>query len=114
MSFVRRKIIREDIASRQIYEEHLEDYQIIRRHVATWQLYSEHVEGVQMLGTGPVPDVPTEYAYPRTLPAVPRIRSVTPTTAGVVGYVMIDAISATSITLRANVSGVICDVALQV
>ena len=145
MSFIeRRKIIREDVATRQIHEEHVadyqilrrhvatgqvyeehvadkqvksrhvDDYQVLRRHVATWQVYSEHVQGVQMLGVGPVPDTPTVYAYPRALPDVPRIRSVTPTTAGVIGYVLIAGISATTITLRGNVSGVYCDVILMV
>jgi len=101
------EIKRADIGTRQIREEHIEDYQILRRHIATRQIHSEKLEyrtGV----VGPIPDVDTEYAYPPPgdLPEPPTLVSVHPTTAGVAGYVMEAAVSATSITLRASVSGV--------
>ncbi len=54
----------------------------------------------------PIPDTATFYEFPYTLPADPKQAIVTETTTGVMGYVQVDAISRTGITLVANVSGV--------
>lgn len=157
MSFhVKRKIIRDDIATAQIYEEHIADYQVLRRHIATGQLHEEHIADYQILRrhiatgaiheehfsktreissgksiasgiiykehlrfveitTDPLPDTDTEIAFGITFtdsdgnPITP-LGGAFPTTAGVAGYVMEATRSATSITLRASVSGVVAKV----
>ena len=55
---------------------------------------------------GPIPDSPTEYSFPYTLPSAPKQAIVTPTTGGVMGYVQVDSLMTTGISLVANVSGV--------
>jgi len=55
---------------------------------------------------GPIPDVVTEYSFPYTLPSAPKQAIVTPTTGGVMGYVQVDSLMTTGISLVANVSGV--------
>lgn len=56
-------------------------------------------------GTALVPDANYEIAH--TLGVTPSTVLLTPTTSGVVGYAMLVTKSATSITIKANVSGVV-------
>jgi len=139
----RRLVYRPDIGTRQVHEEHIEDYQILRRHIATGQeehfsktgevkeasigdrqvtgpkvasgiIYKEHVRFVD-IKTDPLPDTDTEVAFGvdfKDLAGnyITPLGGAFPTTEGVAGYVMEVARSATSITLRASVSGVVARV----
>ena len=96
------------IATGEVKNRAIEDYAITDSKIATGALRAVKLDGdVAYFGdVGPVPDASTEYAYGKTLVGDPILYSVTPTTAGVAGYIMIDAVSRTSITLKASVSGV--------
>lgn len=80
--------------------------------MASGIIYKEHLRFVAIT-TSPLPDTPnTEVAYGITFTDlaggyITPLGGAFPTTGGVVGYVLEAARSATSITLRGSVSGVV-------
>ncbi len=64
----------------------------------------------QVISATVVPDVDTEFAH--DLGVTPTLVLFTPKTTGVIGYLLETARSATSVTVRANVSGVDADIIL--
>jgi len=102
------------IADGAVTNAKLADFSVTDSKIATGALRAVKLDGnVAYFGTvGPIPDVDTEYAFGKTLVGDPIFYCVTPTTGGVAGYVMISAISRTSITLRASVSGVVARVSV--
>ncbi len=91
------------IATSAVKTEKIADYAVTSPKIATGAIVSEKIK-YQELSLTAIPDVDTEYAH--DLGVVPKIVSIVPQTTGVLGYVMESARSATSITLRASVSGV--------
>jgi len=99
------------LPSASISNEMLQDYSVTSRKIATGEVKVTNF--VDHLGqVGPIPDVATWYATHYTLPAVPRQAIVTPTTAGVKGYVMVSSLATTGVQLTASVSGVYAIVSL--
>jgi len=84
------------------------DGQVTDPKIATGGLRATKLDGDVFASgkVGPIPDVNTEYAYGKTLVGDPKVIHVHPTTDGVLGDVYEGAVSRTSITLRAGVSGV--------
>lgn len=86
----------------------IDEYEVLsgaikERHFATGEITYKRFK--QDKGSVTVPDVNYEVAH--NLGEIPEILILTPTTSGVEGYVMEVTKSATSITVKANVSGVI-------
>jgi len=119
------QVLRRHIATGQLYEEHFSktgevkeasigDRQVTGPKVASGIIYREHVRFVD-IKTDPLPDTDTEVAFGvdfKDLAGnyITPLGGAFPTTEGVEGYVMEVARSATSITLRASVSGVVARV----
>lgn len=100
------------LGSGEVKTEDMGDGQVTDSKIATGALRATKLDGdTSYFGThGPIPDVSTEYAYGKTLVGTPKFYTVTPKTGAVEGYVKLDTLSKTSITLKANVSGVTADV----
>ena len=102
-----RTIATGEIKSRAIEDGAVEtpkvaDYAIIDSKIATGEVKARALNIDQ--GEGLVDDVGTEFAH--NLGVEPVILDFIPTTDGVMGYLQESARSATSVTLKANVSGV--------
>jgi hypothetical protein len=134
----RRLVFRPDIGTGQLYVEHFSKTgEVTRPSIGTGQIYSEHFSRTREISggsvasgviykehlrfvditTAPIPDVDTEVAFGIAFTDlgggyITPLGGAFPTTGGVVGYVLETARSATSITLRASVSGVVARVVL--
>jgi len=93
-----------DLATGQIRHWHITGYQILDRHIATGEVKARALFKDQ--GSGVVDDSAAGTEFAHSLGVTPVILTLVPTTQGVMGYVQEKARSATSITLKANVSGV--------